>query len=87
MTKVNMSKNIILEVKNLKKKFGDFVAVDDISFSLMQGDILGFLGPNGAGKSTTIHCLLGLIDPDFGTVNIFGKDIKKKRSEILKAVN
>lgn len=77
----------ILEVKNLKKKFGDFVAVDNISFNLKEGEILGFLGPNGAGKSTTIHCLLGLIEPDFGTVNIFGKDIKKKRSEILKQVN
>ncbi len=86
-----MTKNIVLEVKNLKKKFGppaeEFVAIEDISFSLEEGDILGFLGPNGAGKSTTIYCVLGLIDPDFGEINIFGKSIKKNRSEILKQMN
>ncbi|MBI2039570.1 ABC transporter ATP-binding protein [Candidatus Microgenomates bacterium] len=82
-----MSKNIILEVKNLRKSFGGFVAIDDISFSLEESQILGFLGPNGAGKSTTIYCLLGLIDPDFGQIKIFGKDIKKARSEILKQVS
>lgn len=77
----------MLEVKNLKKKFGQFVAIEDLSFSLGEGEILGFLGPNGAGKSTTIYCILGLIDPDFGSINIFGKDVKSKRSEILKQVN
>ena len=82
-----MDENIILEVKNLRKKFGGFVAVEDISFSLKEGDILGFLGPNGAGKSTTIYSILGLIEPDSGTVKIFGKDLKKHRSEILKQVN
>lgn len=82
-----MSKSVVLEVKNLRKSFGDFVAIDDISFSLEEGQILGFLGPNGAGKSTTIYCILGLIDPDFGEIKIFGKDIKKHRSEILKQVN
>lgn len=82
-----MDKNIILEVKNLKKSFEGFVVVDNLSFSLEEGQILGFLGPNGAGKSTTIYCLLGLIDPDFGIVKIFGKDVKRNRSEILKYVN
>ncbi len=82
-----MSQNTILEVKNLKKKFGDFVAIEDISFTLEEGQILGFLGPNGAGKSTTIYSILGLIEPDFGTISIFGKDLKKNRSEILKQVN
>lgn len=77
----------ILEVKNLRKKFGEFVAIDDISFSLEEGKILGFLGPNGAGKSTTIYCILGLIEADGGKINIFGKDIKRCRSEILKQVN
>ena len=84
-------KNIILEVKNLRKSFGppaeEFVAIDDISFEIEEGHILGFLGPNGAGKSTTIYCILGLIDADSGSINIFGKDIKKHRSEILKQVN
>ncbi len=86
-----MSKKVILEVKNLRKKFGPpaggFTAIDDISFSLEEGGILGFLGPNGAGKSTTIYSILGLIEPDSGTIRIFGKDIKKYRSEILKQVN
>lgn len=82
-----MSKNIILEVKNLQKKFGQYVAIDDISFSLEEGEILGFLGPNGAGKSTTIYSILGLIEPDFGQIKIFGKDMKKHRSEILKQAN
>ncbi len=82
-----MGKNVILEVRNLKKKFGQFTAIDDISFSLREGEILGFLGPNGAGKSTTIYCILGLIDGDEGEIKIFGKDIKKYRSEVLKQVN
>lgn len=82
-----MDKKIVLEVKNLRKSFGGFTAIDDISFSLEEGQILGFLGPNGAGKSTTIYCLLGLIKPDEGEVKIFGKDIFKYRSEILKQCN
>ncbi|MBI2020757.1 ABC transporter ATP-binding protein [Candidatus Daviesbacteria bacterium] len=77
----------ILEVKNLRKNFDSFVAIDNISFSLEEGEILGFLGPNGAGKSTTIYCILGLIDPEVGEINIFGKSIKKDRSEIFKKVN
>lgn len=76
----------ILEVKNLKKSFNSFTAIDDISFSLEEGEILGFLGPNGAGKSTTIYCILGLVEPDEGEIKIFGKDIVRHRSEILKNV-
>lgn len=83
-----MSKNTpVLEVKNLYKKFGDFVAVDDISFSVGEGEILGFLGPNGAGKSTTTFCLLGLTEPTSGDIRIFGKSLAKSRSEILQNVN
>lgn len=82
-----MDNKIILEVKNLVKKFDNFVAIDDISFSLEEGQILGFLGPNGAGKSTTIYCLLGLIAPDSGKIEIFNKDIAKDRSKIFVQVN
>lgn len=64
----------IIEVKNLTKKFGDFVAVDDISFSLDEGEIFAFLGPNGAGKSTTIKILTTLLNPTAGTVNIAGNN-------------
>lgn len=77
----------ILEVKNLVKKFGNFTAIDGISFSLGEGEILGFLGPNGAGKSTTINCILSVIKPEEGTIKIFGKDLIKKRSEIMQEVN
>ena len=87
------SKKPVLEVRHLRKEFpteggkDSFVAVDDISFTINEGQILGFLGPNGAGKSTTIYCLLGLIQKDEGQIKIFGKDLEKDRSEILKKVN
>lgn len=77
----------ILEVKNLVKKFGNFTAVDGISFEIKEGEILGFLGPNGAGKTTTIYSILGLIEKDGGDVRIFGKDLGKNRSELLEKVN
>lgn len=85
-----MDKKIVLEVKNLVKRFnsprteaGGFTAIDDISFEVKEGQILGFLGPNGAGKSTTIYCILGLIVPDSGKVRIFDQDVAQKRSEIM----
>lgn len=79
--------NTILEVKNLTKKFGDFTAVDNISFSLNEGEVLGLLGPNGAGKTTTIQMLLSVLEQTEGTISYFGKDFKKHREEILKNVN
>lgn len=82
-----MESKYILEVKNLAKKFGDFCAIDSVSFNLKEGEILGFLGPNGAGKSTTINCILGVIKPDIGEIRIFGRDISKNRSEIMEKVN
>ncbi len=77
----------VLEVKNLVKKFDDFTAVDGISFSVAKGEILGLLGPNGAGKSTTINCLLGIVKPDGGEINIFGKELFANRTEIMQQVN
>jgi len=64
----------IIEVKNLTKKFGDFVAVKDVSFSVEEGGIFAFLGPNGAGKSTTIKMLTTLLQPTSGTLSIHGDD-------------
>ncbi len=64
----------IIEVKNLTKKFGDFEAVKDVSFSVPEGDIFAFLGPNGAGKSTTIKMLTTLLHPTAGTLRINGFD-------------
>ncbi len=77
----------VLEVKNLTKKFGKFMAVNDISFSLREGEILGLLGPNGAGKTTTIQMLLGVLTPTSGDVNYFGKNLNDHREEILEQVN
>ncbi len=64
----------IIEVKNLTKKFGDFVAVQDVSFSVEEGGIFAFLGPNGAGKSTTIKMITTLLRPTSGTIIINGHD-------------
>jgi len=78
----------ILSVKNLTKKFAKgFTAVDNISFNLKEGEILGFLGPNGAGKTTTIQMLLGVLTPTSGEINYFGKNLKSHREEILEQVN
>lgn len=74
---------MILEVEHLKKRFGNFVAVDDLSFSVQQGEVYGFLGQNGAGKSTTIRMLLSLITPTSGSIQLFGKSITEHREEIL----
>ena len=76
----------IIEVNNLSKKFKDIHAVNDLSFTVNEGDIYGFLGQNGAGKSTTIRMLLTLIKPTAGTINLFGKKLSTHRSEILSKV-
>ncbi len=65
----------MLEVKNLKKSFGDFQAVKGVSFSVKEGEVLGFLGPNGAGKSTTMRMITGFLPPTAGTAVINGHDI------------
>jgi ABC-2 type transport system ATP-binding protein len=77
----------IVRVRNLTKQFGDFTAVDGISFDIRQGEILGLLGPNGAGKTTTIQMLLGLITPTAGSIRMFGLDLMTHREEILQQVN
>ena len=76
----------ILEVKNLSKKFKDFQAVNNLSFTVNKGDVYGFLGPNGAGKSTTIRMILSLIYPSNGDVFLFGNSIKTHRASIMKQV-
>lgn len=77
----------IVEVRNLRKTFNGTVAVDDVSFDIFQGEILGLLGPNGAGKTTIIQMLLNLTFPTSGQIRIFGLDLKKNREEILQQVN
>lgn len=81
----------MLKVKNLTKKFdspdGSFTAVDNVSFEISDGEILGLLGPNGAGKTTTIQMLLGVMTSSSGTIQYFGKNFFEHRSIILKEVN
>ena len=67
----------MIEVKGLVKQFGRLRAVDNLSFQVVQGEILGFLGPNGAGKSTTMKLITGFLIPDAGDVSIYGHDIAR----------
>ena len=76
----------VIETSNLTKKFGKFLAVDQLGLQVPKGGIYGFLGPNGAGKSTTIRMLLGLMKETKGQVKVFGKSIKEERVAILKRV-
>ena len=77
----------LLRVDGLTKNFGDFRAVDGISFDVDRGQVVGLLGPNGAGKTTTIHMLLGLTSYDAGTVAYFGLDLQRNRTECLQRIN
>jgi len=76
------SNEIIIDVKNLSKKFKDFTAVDNISFNVKKGEIFGFLGPNGAGKSTTINILTTLLHPTKGDVILNGFDVRKDQDKV-----
>ena len=72
----------VIEVKNLTKSYKNLKAVDDLSFEVKEGEILGLLGPNGSGKSTTINCLLSLLKYQNGSIKIFGKDMNADSYEI-----
>ena len=79
----------MIEVTNLTKRYGPQVAVDDISFRVGAGEVLGFLGPNGAGKSTTMKMICGLIAPNAGSIAVGGKEVAEEpdavRGMIVKA--
>ena len=76
----------MIEIKNITKKYGDFVAVNDISFTVKDGEIVGFLGPNGAGKSTTMNMISGFIEPTEGTITVNGYDVSKKPSKAKRQI-
>ncbi len=78
---------MLVQVENLIKRFGDFTAVDGVSFGIKRGEIMGMLGPNGAGKTTTLQMILGLITPTAGEIRIFGKSMATHREEILDRMN
>lgn len=77
----------VLDVRDLRKIFGSFTALDSLSFTIQPGEIVGLLGANGAGKTTAIHIILGLTTPTSGTVRVFGLDIARHRTEILQRCN
>lgn len=77
----------ILRVSNLTKRFKQFVAVDNISFTLKEGEILGLLGPNGAGKTTTIQMLLGVLTPTSGDIAYFDKPFLANKETVLEQIN
>ena len=75
-----------VEVAHLRKTYGTLVAVDDVSFSVAEGEIFGILGPNGAGKTTAIECAIGLRQPDAGTIRLLGLDPRADRDKIHEIV-
>lgn len=76
----------MIEVKNVTKKYGNKIAVDNISFEVKDGEVVGFLGPNGAGKSTTMNMITGFIESTDGTIMINGNDISKKAKKAKKQI-
>ena len=76
----------MIEVKNVTKKYGSFVAVDDISFTINDGEVVGFLGPNGAGKSTTMNMITGYIEQTEGSIIVDGFDTIKKSKKAKKEI-
>ena len=76
----------VIEVCNVHKRYGETVAVDDVSFTVEAGEIFGILGPNGAGKTTTVECIDGLRTPDRGTVRVLGLDPQRDRAELRQRV-
>jgi ABC-2 type transport system ATP-binding protein len=75
-----------VEIAHLRKTYGTLVAVDDVSFSVAEGEIFGILGPNGAGKTTTVECAVGLRSPDSGTIRLMGLDPQTDRDQIHEIV-
>lgn len=86
MKNIEKSNLKLIEAKSLTKKFGNFVATDNIDFEIGNGEIFGFLGPNGAGKSTTFKMLCGLLTPTFGTAKVLGEDLYKSNSNIKNSI-
>ena len=76
----------MIQVKNVTKKYGNVTAVDNISFTVKDGEVVGFLGPNGAGKSTTMNMITGFIEPTKGSIEVNGYDISKKAKKAKKQI-
>ena len=77
----------LISAKNLRKQYGDTQALQDLTFTLNRGEIVGLLGPNGAGKTTAIHIMLGLLEPTGGEIRVFGLSPLTQRHEISRRLN
>jgi ABC-2 type transport system ATP-binding protein len=86
MEQSKSTEDIVVNVEGITRRFGDFVAVDDVSLSIVRGEIYGFLGPNGAGKSTTIRMLCGLLTPTEGNGTVGGYDVLRQSEQIKKHI-
>jgi ABC-2 type transport system ATP-binding protein len=76
----------VIEIEGLVKRYGRKLAVDDVSFSIDEGETFGYLGPNGAGKTTTIRCMLGLIHPTAGRISVLGHPVERELHAVLASV-
>ncbi|GBD10788.1 putative ABC transporter ATP-binding protein YxlF [bacterium HR23] len=83
---VGAADQVMVEVQNLTKYYGNFMAIEDVSFTVRRGDILGFLGPNGSGKTTTMRIATGYLPPTSGTVRIAGYDIQTQSLEARRRI-
>lgn len=81
-----MKGNVIVNVQNLRKNYGEFTAVDGLNFSIEEGEVFGLLGPNGAGKTTTLHMLATILRPTSGTAKINGYDIVRQPAKVRKSI-
>lgn len=79
-------RNSVISTRGLTKKFGNFTAVNGVSFDVMPGEVVGYLGPNGSGKTTTIRMLCGLLHPSAGLALVMGKDITKEPEQIKQEI-
>lgn len=77
---------IVIKAENLTKRFGNFIAVNSVSFSVQRGEILGYLGPNGSGKTTTIRMLLGLLSPSAGNIEVLGINVQQNPEPVRQQV-
>jgi ABC-2 type transport system ATP-binding protein len=77
---------LVVTVENLVRRYGSFLAVDDVSFSIREGEIFGIIGPNGAGKTTTVECISGLRAADAGSISVFGLSPQRDRDKIREFV-
>ena len=79
-------REIVIKTDKLTKKFGDFIAANEITFEVTKGEIFGFLGANGAGKTTAMKMLIGISNPSSGNATIAGFDIYKETEKIKKSI-